>query len=62
MSMQPIHEMEIFDVWGIDFMGPFPPSDRKYYILVAVDEGYPHKDKQPSGGTHICYKMHLRPI
>ena len=37
MSMRPILEVEIFDLWGIDFMGPFPPSDGKEYILVAVD-------------------------
>nr|GEZ70745.1 reverse transcriptase domain-containing protein [Tanacetum cinerariifolium] len=28
---------EIFDVWGIDFMGPFPTSKGNKYILVAVD-------------------------
>nr|GFB38451.1 reverse transcriptase domain-containing protein [Tanacetum cinerariifolium] len=28
---------EIFDVWGIDFMGPFPSSRGDKYILVAVD-------------------------
>nr|GFA86291.1 reverse transcriptase domain-containing protein [Tanacetum cinerariifolium] len=28
---------EIFDVWGINFMGPFPSSKGKKYILVAVD-------------------------
>nr|GEY26240.1 hypothetical protein [Tanacetum cinerariifolium] len=28
---------EIFDVWGIDFMGPFPNSKGNKYILVAVD-------------------------
>nr|GFB64065.1 reverse transcriptase domain-containing protein [Tanacetum cinerariifolium] len=28
---------EIFDVWGIDFMGPFPSSKCNKYILVAVD-------------------------
>ena len=37
MPMRPILELEIFDLWGVDFMGPFPPSDRKEYILVAVD-------------------------
>ena len=37
MPMRPILEVEIFDLWGIDFMGPFPPSDGKEYILVAVD-------------------------
>ncbi|GJU18508.1 reverse transcriptase domain-containing protein [Tanacetum coccineum] len=28
---------EIFDVWGLDFMGPFPQSRGNKYILVAVD-------------------------
>ena len=37
MSMRPILEVEIFDLWGIDFMGPFPPSDGKDYILAVVD-------------------------
>ena len=32
-----ILEVEIFDVWRIDFMGPFPPSFRQVYILLAVD-------------------------
>ncbi|XP_022857225.1 uncharacterized protein LOC111378281 [Olea europaea var. sylvestris] len=30
-------EVELFDVWGIDFMGPFPPSLGQEYILLAVD-------------------------
>ncbi|XP_048618045.1 uncharacterized protein LOC125589738 [Brassica napus] len=29
--------IEVFDVWGIDFMGPFPSSYGNEYILVAVD-------------------------
>ncbi|CAL2256198.1 unnamed protein product [Prunus armeniaca] len=29
--------VELFDVWGIDFMGPFPSSFEYIYILVAVD-------------------------
>ena len=37
MPMRSILEVEIFYLWGIDFMGPFPPSDGKEYILVAVD-------------------------
>ena len=37
MPMRPILEMEIFDLWGIDFMGPFQPSYGKEYILVVVD-------------------------
>ncbi|KAJ9556479.1 hypothetical protein OSB04_011093 [Centaurea solstitialis] len=35
--LTPIHACEIFDVWGIDFMGPFPCSFGFYYILLAVD-------------------------
>jgi len=31
-----ILEIEVFDCWGIDFMGPFPPSYKNEYILVAV--------------------------
>ena len=32
-----ILECEVFDVWGIDFVGPFPTSQGHKYILVAVD-------------------------
>jgi hypothetical protein len=28
---------DIFDVWGIDFMGPFPNSEGCEYFLVAID-------------------------
>ena len=31
--MTPILEVELFDVWGIDFMGPFESSYRQKYIL-----------------------------
>ncbi|KAG7543337.1 Integrase catalytic core [Arabidopsis thaliana x Arabidopsis arenosa] len=38
MPQNPILEVEVFDVWGIDFMGPFNPSSHgNKYILVAVD-------------------------
>nr|GEU73963.1 reverse transcriptase domain-containing protein [Tanacetum cinerariifolium] len=33
----PQNSIQIFDVWGIDFMGPFPSSKRDKCILVAVD-------------------------
>ena len=29
--------IELFDVWGIDFMGPFVSSHGMKYIFVAVD-------------------------
>nr|GEX85265.1 reverse transcriptase domain-containing protein [Tanacetum cinerariifolium] len=37
MPQNSIQVCEIFDVWGIDFMGPFPSSRGNRYILVAVD-------------------------
>ena len=35
--LQPILEVELFDRWGMDFMGPFPSSFSNLYILLAVD-------------------------
>ncbi|KAL9360500.1 hypothetical protein Peur_048623 [Populus x canadensis] len=37
MPLNPIFVLEIFDCWGIDFMGPFPSSFGYQFILVAVD-------------------------
>nr|GEZ02228.1 reverse transcriptase domain-containing protein [Tanacetum cinerariifolium] len=37
MPQNSIQVCEIFDVWGIDFMGPFPSSKGNKYILVTVD-------------------------
>ena len=37
LPSQTILEVEIFDLWGIEFMGPFPLSEGKEYILLAVD-------------------------
>ncbi|ERM97517.1 hypothetical protein AMTR_s04594p00005750, partial [Amborella trichopoda] len=37
MPLTGILEVELFDVWGIDFMGPFPSSFSNLYILLAVD-------------------------
>ena len=37
MPLHGILEVELFNVWGTDFMGPFPPSFSNLYILVAVD-------------------------
>ena len=45
--MRPIVEVEIFDLWVIDFMGPFAPSDGKEHfgsggLCVQVGPGDPH--------------------
>ncbi|CAM8944516.1 unnamed protein product [Rhodiola kirilowii] len=37
MPQKGILEVEVFDVWGIDFMGPLPSSQGNCFILVAVD-------------------------
>ncbi|GKA56964.1 reverse transcriptase domain-containing protein [Tanacetum coccineum] len=37
MPQNSIQVYEIFDVWGINFMGPFPSLRGNKYILVAVD-------------------------
>ena len=37
MPFNNIIEVELFDVWGIDFMGPFIPFYNNLYILMAVD-------------------------
>ncbi|WKA10546.1 hypothetical protein VitviT2T_028111 [Vitis vinifera] len=37
MPMNPILIVDLFDVSGIDFMGPFPMSFGNSYILVGLD-------------------------
>nr|KAJ0228242.1 hypothetical protein LSAT_V11C100040580 [Lactuca sativa] len=37
ISQNPILVCEVFDVWGIDFMGPFSVSFSNIYILLAVE-------------------------
>ncbi|XP_058181163.1 uncharacterized protein LOC131299595 [Rhododendron vialii] len=37
MPLTSILVVEIFDCWGIDFMGPFPVSFGNLYILLAMD-------------------------
>nr|GEU86632.1 reverse transcriptase domain-containing protein [Tanacetum cinerariifolium] len=37
MPQNSIQVCKIFDVWGIEFMGPFPSSRGNKYILVAID-------------------------
>ncbi|RVW37791.1 Retrovirus-related Pol polyprotein from transposon 17.6 [Vitis vinifera] len=59
MPLNPILIVDVFDVWGIDFMGPFPMSFGHSYILVGVD--YVSKFGVPKaiisdGGTHFCNK------
>ena len=39
MPLQGILVVQLFDVWGMDFMGPFQASFGNIYILLAVDYG-----------------------
>ncbi|GJZ99464.1 RNA-directed DNA polymerase, eukaryota, reverse transcriptase zinc-binding domain protein [Tanacetum coccineum] len=57
MPQNSIQVCEIFDVWGIDFMGPFPSSKGNKYILVAVDylskwveANHPHNEASMARG------------
>ena len=37
LPMRTILEIKLFDLWEMDFMGPFPSSFINLYILLAVD-------------------------
>ena len=37
MPLNPVLEIELFDIWGIDFMGPFSSLFGNQYILITVD-------------------------
>ena len=37
MPLQGILVVQLFDIWGIDLMGPFQPSVGNLYILLTVD-------------------------
>ncbi|GJW98124.1 reverse transcriptase domain-containing protein [Tanacetum coccineum] len=37
MPLNSIQVSKIFDIWGINFMGPFPKSHKFEYILVAIN-------------------------
>nr|GFD06459.1 reverse transcriptase domain-containing protein [Tanacetum cinerariifolium] len=46
MPQNSIQVYEIFDIWGIDFMGPFPSSKGNKYILftrVMIKYGVTHR-------------------
>ncbi|GKA38834.1 reverse transcriptase domain-containing protein [Tanacetum coccineum] len=56
MPLNNIQVCEVFDIWGNDFMGPFPKSYKFEYILVAVD--YVSKwAKAQALPTNDCYNF-----
>ncbi|KAL6335089.1 hypothetical protein AAG906_026469 [Vitis piasezkii] len=56
MPMNPILIVDLFDVWGIDFMGPFPMSFGNSYILNIFSRFGVPKAIISDGGTHFCNK------
>jgi len=46
--LSPIIMVKVFDVWGIDFMGPYPSSFGNEYILLAVDSASKWVEAIPS--------------
>ncbi|RVW12383.1 Retrovirus-related Pol polyprotein from transposon 297 [Vitis vinifera] len=51
MPMNPILIVDLFDVWGIDFMGPFPMSFAKYGVKHKVATPY---HPQTSGQVELA--------
>ncbi|GKE17959.1 reverse transcriptase domain-containing protein [Tanacetum coccineum] len=59
MPQNNIQLCEVFDVWGLDFMGPFPQSRGNKYILVAVDYVSKWVEAQPlpTNDTRVVVKF-----
>nr|GEY86997.1 reverse transcriptase domain-containing protein [Tanacetum cinerariifolium]GEY97616.1 reverse transcriptase domain-containing protein [Tanacetum cinerariifolium] len=59
MPQNSIQICEIFDVWGIDDMGPFPSSKGNKYILVAVDylEKWVEAKALPTNDARVVVKF-----
>nr|GEW24800.1 reverse transcriptase domain-containing protein [Tanacetum cinerariifolium] len=59
MPQNSIQVCEIFDVWGIDFMGSFPSSRGNMYILVAVDylSKWVEAKAFPTNDARVVYKF-----
>ena len=69
--MRTIVKVELFDLWGMDFMGPFPSSFSNLYILHTNDASVVVKFLRShiftrfdtpralimDGGTHFCNKL-----
>ena len=47
--LQTILQVELFDIWGMNFMGPFPSSFSTLYILQAVDYVFKWVEAIPTG-------------
>ncbi|GJW66301.1 reverse transcriptase domain-containing protein [Tanacetum coccineum] len=54
MPQNAIQVYEIFDIWGIDFMGPFPSSKGNKYILTLFARFGTPRAIISNRGTHFC--------
>jgi transposase InsO family protein len=52
-------QIDIFDVWGIDFMGPFPNSEGCEYILVAVNYVSKWVEAHPCQATNAMHSKKM---
>nr|GFB71561.1 reverse transcriptase domain-containing protein [Tanacetum cinerariifolium] len=59
MPQNSIQVCEIFDVWGIDFIGPFPSSRGNKYILVADDylSKWVEAKALPTNDSRVVFKF-----
>ncbi|GKC40758.1 reverse transcriptase domain-containing protein [Tanacetum coccineum] len=59
MPQNAIQVCDIFEVWGIDFMGPFPSFRGNKYILLAVDYLLKWVEAKvlPTNDTRVVYKF-----
>ncbi|GJV82410.1 reverse transcriptase domain-containing protein [Tanacetum coccineum] len=59
MPSNSIRVCDMFDIWGIDFMGPFLNSKGNKYILVAVDYVSKWVEAQalPTNDAHVVIKF-----
>nr|GEZ38439.1 reverse transcriptase domain-containing protein [Tanacetum cinerariifolium] len=59
MPQNAIQICEIFNVWGTNFMGPFPSSRGNKYILVAVDylSKWVEAKALPTNDAHVVCKF-----
>nr|GEU60172.1 reverse transcriptase domain-containing protein [Tanacetum cinerariifolium] len=59
MPQNVIQVCKIFDVWGIDFMGPFLSSRENMYILVAVNylSKWVEAKALPTNDAHVVVKF-----
>lgn len=59
IPLRNIQEVELFDVWGIYFMGPFPSLMGNKYILVVVDyvSNWIEVVASPTNNTRVVIKL-----